>query len=47
MNAHSNEKEKEAFANWNIVAKTSLYESEWLEIFKETGYTGDYYWFKP
>ena len=47
VNAHSNEREKEAFANWNIVAKTSLYENEWLEIFRETGYTGDYYWFKP
>ncbi len=47
VNAHSNPQEKKAFEEWNIVAKTSLYEEDWIKIFKETNYQGDYYWFKP
>tara|TARA_B100000575_G_C23085732_1_gene625705 strand:- start:593 stop:1258 length:666 start_codon:yes stop_codon:yes gene_type:complete len=47
VNAHSNEEERKAFKEWNIVAKTSLYEHEWIELFKETNYNGEYYWFKP
>ena len=41
------EEERKAFKEWNIVAKTSLYENEWIELFKETNYNGEYYWFKP
>ena len=27
----------------NLVGTTILHEDEWLEVFKETGYTGDYF----
>ncbi len=47
VNGHRNEKEKIAFDRWNIVAKTSLYVEEWMTIFEEVGYTGDYCWFTP
>ena len=32
---------------WNLTAKTILSVSEWVELFEEAGYTGDYYWFMP
>ena len=31
---------------WNLTAKTILSVDEW-KIFKDNGYTGDYYWFIP
>ena len=33
--------------NWNLTAKTILHVDEWLEVFAEAGYSGDYYWFMP
>jgi len=47
VNAYVNQKEKDALYQWNLVAKTILPVEEYLEIFKETGYTGDYSWFTP
>ncbi len=47
INGHHNKKEKIAFDRWNIVAQTSLYIEEWIAIFEEVGYTGDYCWFTP
>ena len=47
VNGYKNEEEKKLLNEWNLVAKTILHVDEWLEIFKETGYTGDYYWFTP
>jgi len=32
---------------WNLTAKTILSVDEWLRVFKEAGYTGDFYWFIP
>lgn len=47
VNAHENEEERIAFQKWNVVARTSLYKNEWIKLFDEVGYTGDYSWFKP
>ena len=47
VDAYSNEKEKELMYSWNLTAKTILHTDEWKKLFKETNYTGDYYWFKP
>ena len=47
VDAYRNEKEKEAMLAWNLTAKTILHVDEWVELFKEAGYTGDYYWFMP
>ena len=46
VNGYKNLKERETLENWNLVAKTILRESEWEELFAETGYTGDYDFFK-
>ena len=47
VDAYHNEEEKEAMLSWNLTAKTILHVEEWLELFKDAGYTGDYYWFMP
>lgn len=36
--------EKEIFESWVLTAHTYGYPHEWEAIFKEAGYTGDYYW---
>jgi SAM-dependent methyltransferase len=47
VDAYRNDEEKEAMYAWNLTAKTILHVDEWKELFKEAGYTGDYYWFIP
>ena len=32
---------------WNLTAKTILSTDQWIELFDEVGYTGDYFWFTP
>ena len=45
VDAFSDDKEKELMYAWNLTAKTILHTEKWKELFLETGYTGDYYWF--
>ena len=33
--------------DWNLTAKTIMSVDEWKVFFKESGYSGDYYWFIP
>ena len=47
VNGYKNEEERIALNKWNIVAKTILHCDEWKSLFKEVGYTGDYFWFTP
>lgn len=47
VDAYRNEEEKELMYAWNLTAKTILHVDEWKALFKEVGYTGDYYWFMP
>ena len=47
VDAFRNEEEKERMIAWNLTAKTILHVDEWKELFKDAGYTGDYYWFIP
>lgn len=47
VDAFRNEEEKEKMFQWNLTAKTILHVDEWKELFREVGYTGDYYWFIP
>lgn len=47
VGAYRNEDEKESLDKWNVVAKTFMYCHEWVELFQEVGYTGDYTWFTP
>lgn len=47
VDAYHNEEERSRMNAWNLTAKTVLHVDEWRELFKEAGYTGDYYWFIP
>ena len=47
VDAYSNEIEKKRIFDWNLTAKTILSTQDWVKLFNEVGYNGDYYWFKP
>jgi SAM-dependent methyltransferase len=47
VDAYRNELEKEKMYAWNLTAKTIMSADDWIDFFKEVGYTGDYYWFVP
>jgi SAM-dependent methyltransferase len=43
VGAYKTKEEKELFLEWTLLGTTVLHEDEWLEVFKEIGYTGDYF----
>jgi ubiquinone/menaquinone biosynthesis C-methylase UbiE len=47
VDAWRNEEEKNRMNAWNLTAKTFMSTDNWKKLFKEVGYTGDYYWFIP
>lgn len=47
VDAYRGEDEKKRMLKWNLTAKTILSDLEWVELFEEASYTGDYYWFIP
>lgn len=47
VDAYRNPEEKKRMLMWNLTAKTILSVAGWKKLFKEVGYTGDYYWFIP
>ena len=47
LGAWHNDEEKERMLRWNVVANTFMHVDEWVKLFKEVGYTGDYTWFNP
>ncbi len=47
VDAYRDDVEKNRMFAWNLTAKTILHVDEWIKLFKEVGYTGDYYWFVP
>jgi len=47
LDAYRNFEEKERMEAWNLTAKTVMHVDKWVELFKDVGYTGDYYWFLP
>lgn len=42
IKAYKNIQEKKYINNWNLVAKSNLGEKDWLRLFKETNYKGDF-----
>jgi ubiquinone/menaquinone biosynthesis C-methylase UbiE len=42
IKVYRNLKEKKKIDKWNVVAKSNLSQSNWLKLFKETKYIGDY-----
>lgn len=47
VDAYRNEEEKGRMDAWNLTALTYMAVAEWKEFFKNTEYSGDYYWFIP
>jgi len=45
MDAWRNDKEKEQLLKWNLTALTYMHVDEWVSLFNDIGYTGDYWWF--
>lgn len=45
MDAWRNEAERESLLKWNLTALTYMHVDDWVKLFAEVGYTGDYYWF--
>jgi len=44
VDAYRDEAELEHFEAWMLTAKTYCKPEEWIAMFAEAGYTGDYYW---
>ena len=43
LGAYQTKEEKELFLEWTLLGTTVLHQDEWLEVFAEIGYTGDYF----
>lgn len=44
VDAYRSEAEKQIFEDWMLTANTYLDPDGWMAMFKQAGYTGDYYW---
>lgn len=44
VDAYRTPEDRELFLTWVLTAKTHDYPEKWEQLFKEAGYTGDYYW---
>ncbi len=47
VDAFSNDEEEKRMRDWNLTARTILHVDEWLVLFAQAGYTGDYDWWMP
>ncbi len=47
VDAYRNEEERRRMDMWNLTALTYMSVPQWEELFKDVGYTGDYFWFIP
>ncbi len=47
LDSYRNSEEEDRMRKWNITGRTILSTDEWIEVFYEVGYTGDYSWFIP
>lgn len=45
IDAWRNEQEHQNLLKWILTAETYMHVDEWRQVFREVGYTGDYYWF--
>ncbi|MGQ0676395.1 MAG: class I SAM-dependent methyltransferase [Rhodospirillales bacterium] len=44
VDSYHNEEQRRVFTEWVLTADFTDYPEKWVEVFKEAGYTGDYYW---
>jgi SAM-dependent methyltransferase len=47
VDAYRTPEEKERMDAWNLTALTYMHVDAWKALFKQVGYTGDYFWFIP
>lgn len=47
VDAYSSDEERARMMAWNLTAKTILSVDDWISLFDEVGYEGDYFWFIP
>lgn len=45
VDAWRNDEEKERIDKWHLNALTYMHVDDWVKLFDEVGYKGDYYWF--
>lgn len=45
VDAWRNERQHENLLKWLLTAETKMHVDDWMMLFKDVGYTGDYYWF--
>lgn len=45
VDAWRNDEEKKNLYKWVLTAETMMHVNDWEKLFKEVGYTGDYWWF--
>lgn len=44
VDSYHTPEQKEIFESWVLTARFHDYPKGWIELFREAGYTGDYYW---
>ena|SRR3989338_3320805 len=47
VDSYRNKEELQRLEAWNLTALTYMSVREWVKLFNEVGYTGDYWWFIP
>lgn len=47
IDAWRNEQEHQRLLDWILTAETYMSVDDWVKLFAEVGYTGDYWWFIP
>ncbi len=47
IDAWRTEEEHERLLDWILTAETFMHVDDWVRLFAEVGYTGDYWWFIP
>jgi hypothetical protein len=44
VDSYRTPQQRDLFLSWVLTAKFHDYPAGWLKLFKEAGYTGDWYW---
>lgn len=47
VDAWRTDEQRERMFAWNLTALTMMHVDDWQQLFREVGYTGDFYWFIP
>jgi len=47
VDAYRTEEQRKAVLDWNLTARTILHADEWVGVFRDAGYTGDYGFWMP